>query len=907
MMKWRAGQAGRIIGEALHQIGRIIMLLLILLLLGICLLGLRLSQGPISMPYLASKLATAASGQGITVSMEEADLAWAGYKNGGAAPLFLRLAGVTIRNEVGAVLVTIPQARLIFLPVAIMGGQAPILVNGEDARFPGSDVPVSLRAALRLGKGFSLARADIHVSLGAGRLGAGQMSLPITAGSFTVAITPKHLAVSAGQLTLKPAGTSAPQLGFNGAAALDKIWRGAVNVTVDKVAATDLPNYWPPPLAPLLRHWVIRSILAGTAEDASFSFQLTSPPSFADIDLTNVTGSFRGQGITLIWLPGAPPITAMNGRMTFTDENNALINADSAALNGLVFSPSTMRITGLDAAEQLAGLEVHVAGPVPDAIKILNGPPLNLLDKAPVFLLGATGRAEAVVKVTLPLLADVPLKDVTISTQAKLHDAAMASPFPGLNFTAGEGTVQATTTSLQATANAQFAGEPAHVTVDEVFIGGLRKLEMTSAASPAVLNYFGFDQGSTTLPLISGPMPFDLTLTSGAKDILNVHLESDFAPAAVVSPLFGWNKRAGAPGHASLDLTLNDGVLQTVDAFSATAPDLRISARRERGSLVFDKADIGRTIAAGRVMVPAAANDRWQVTFSGPALDVRLLAAHKGAASPGPASPPLRWDANLHFGTLWLAAPPAPGLPAFSFVAEGQDDLPAQAYIKAGDTTAIIARTAAGGSHVEAKSPDAGQLLQALGLYNGMSQGDGSLEADYGGAAPAEGKLTLHDFRLSDVPVFAKVLQAVTIYGIGEATSGPGLGFDTAVVPFSVAGDELSLNGARAFSTSLGFTASGTIRLGDEETNIDSTVVPAYAINALLGKIPLIGGLFTAEKGGGLFAVRAHITGPLDDPDVSVNPLSAFTPGALRGLFGLSEDAPPAPPAAAPPAIAAKP
>lgn len=33
--------------------------------------------------------------------------------------------------------------------------------------------------------------------------------------------------------------------------------------------------------------------------------------------------------------------------------------------------------------------------------------------------------------------------------------------------------------------------------------------------------------------------------------------------------------------------------------------------------------------------------------------------------------------------------------------------------------------------------------------------------------------------------------------------------------------------------------------------------------------------------------MRAKITGPLADPQVKMNPLSALTPGVLRGLFGL--------------------
>ena len=58
-------------------------------------------------------------------------------------------------------------------------------------------------------------------------------------------------------------------------------------------------------------------------------------------------------------------------------------------------------------------------------------------------------------------------------------------------------------------------------------------------------------------------------------------------------------------------------------------------------------------------------------------------------------------------------------------------------------------------------------------------------------------------------------------------------------------------------------------------------------MNSFLGKIPLLGNLLAGtEDGGGVFAANFSITGPLEDPKASVNPLSALTPGILRNLFG---------------------
>ncbi|MBI2586475.1 MAG: hypothetical protein HYW28_11510, partial [Rhodospirillales bacterium] len=70
--------------------------------------------------------------------------------------------------------------------------------------------------------------------------------------------------------------------------------------------------------------------------------------------------------------------------------------------------------------------------------------------------------------------------------------------------------------------------------------------------------------------------------------------------------------------------------------------------------------------------------------------------------------------------------------------------------------------------------------------------------------------------------------------------------------------------------------------------DINGTVVPAYAINSALGRLPVIGDIFTGgEKGGGVFAANFAMSGPTTDPKVTVNPLSALTPGIFRNVFDI--------------------
>jgi hypothetical protein len=176
-----------------------------------------------------------------------------------------------------------------------------------------------------------------------------------------------------------------------------------------------------------------------------------------------------------------------------------------------------------------------------------------------------------------------------------------------------------------------------------------------------------------------------------------------------------------------------------------------------------------------------------------------------------------------------------------------------------------------------------------LAAYADLQGGALNMDGIYGSGDAFAGTLRLQKFRILQAPAIGKILQAITIYGAAAAASGPGLTFDRLVAPFSISRQILALQEARAYSSSLGFTVSGSIGLADGNADLDTTVIPYYALNSLPGKIPLLGKLFSAEKGGGLISMRVKITGPLSDPKIAVNPFSALTPGALRDVFGAGQ------------------
>ena len=160
--------------------------------------------------------------------------------------------------------------------------------------------------------------------------------------------------------------------------------------------------------------------------------------------------------------------------------------------------------------------------------------------------------------------------------------------------------------------------------------------------------------------------------------------------------------------------------------------------------------------------------------------------------------------------------------------------------------------------------------------------------------SPLTGQLNVTDFRVTRMPVLAHLVSLIGLTGILEAMGGEGLSFNTLDAPFKHSQGVLELNDARANGTSLGLTASGNIYTDAEFIDLKGTIVPAYLVNSLLGRIPVIGALFSGgEEGGGIFAANYEVTGGLTKPVAKVDPLTALAPGFLRNIFKGADVLPP--------------
>jgi hypothetical protein len=83
----------------------------------------------------------------------------------------------------------------------------------------------------------------------------------------------------------------------------------------------------------------------------------------------------------------------------------------------------------------------------------------------------------------------------------------------------------------------------------------------------------------------------------------------------------------------------------------------------------------------------------------------------------------------------------------------------------------------------------------------------------------------------------------------------------------------------------MGAVAAGRVDFGNGEIALAGTYIPAYVVNNLFGRLPIIGLALGGGQREGLIGMTFQIVGPLNDAVLEINPLSLIAPGIFRKLF----------------------
>lgn len=706
------------------------------------------------------------------------------------------------------------------------------------------------------------------------------------------------LLVNIGKITVK--GNGVVSLAENDAAI-------RADLSLESATAGDVARLWPKDLAPLTREWVTTNITEGTVPHASAKLNIALGDLKKPIlPKEAVDATIAITGAKIRYLPEHPPVQNTEANILIDGQSLHADVASAEYMKATKISAGQVDIPDLNADNPDIRVSLSAQTDAKDAAAFLALPRLGHADRLNIRATDISGTAELTAKVGFPFFAPRdakgrPLPDFPIDydVSAKLTGVSQPGFMKKFDIKTADGALTINNKELVFKGTGEVNGaNVSNANVKYLFTpsNGLDTFIDIKASLPVeALPKFGYPK----FEFLKGRLSVAAQMKEGTHAQM-ANAKIDLANAAVIWKKIGLNKPEKEAATLELVFEENEGQSR-ISSFSLSGKEMDINGS---AMLTADLSDIASVSldksALGQSQVDKLYFER--LDEGGFKLDVR------GSSASAEGFINLEDDSSAHFsfqhfpavqismdvGKLLLG--PGQELSSVKGTLSCSARLCEQANVVGVSGSKPFAfrilRNPAGTRQLSLHAENAGAFLRALDITKSIEGGDLTLTGNYddsGNSSVLKGRVDINPYTVKRAPILAKILSLASLTGFIDALEGNGIRFNRLLAPFTLANDVITFEKAKTFGPSVGLTMEGTVTMPDITFNMEGTVVPAYSLNTMFGKLPIFGAILTGGEGQGVFAARYNITGTEGEPKVSVNPLSILTPGFLRGLFDIMD------------------
>ena len=677
------------------------------------------------------------------------------------------------------------------------------------------------------------------------------------------------------------------------------------SITVPSMPVIELYKYWPVGLGQNARPWLLKHIRAGLIKNGTAKFRAHLNVGRGDhvgVDFDSISGAFSLDEVSVSKLNTIPSITNLYATATF-NKTQLAFSIHSGEVGALSVSNGSLKLSGINNRKETLSINGTFFGPVRTTLEFLSHKNLRFLSRFDIAAVGASGTHSTQFQVSLPLLNSLKISDINLTASSKLKGLTLQNVLLGRPISSGDLSLNLSNKGLSAVGSVRYANAPTRLMWKEDFTGNKklkRRVEASLIATSAVRRAIGVQ-----VPyLLQGPIDAKILYEQPHDGKATVSTNINLKDAKILIPGFEWAKLPGQPAVAKIDAVLNGHTISSIPFFRLDTKILSVAGkltfsdqldneRKVIETLFLSHFKLGSTEFSGNLK--RTKNRSLLISMSGKGFDATPFFEGKLAQLNLQHLSPFSVKAN--FQNFWIA----PGAPTSNVnmhlnhdgnhwqKIEIDGELP-----NGGKALSIKMIPINDGHKLSVYSADAGTLLKATDLTTGIT--GGSIEVSGfrkgGHDAPWKGIAEMKRYNLSNAPIFARLMSLASLSGINNALRGKGIKFRLLRFRYQYQDEIVTITDALAKGSELGITASGAINFREDIINVNGTIVPAYTLNSFIGKVPIIGPVvgpvLTGEKGGGILAAAYEVQGPVENPEIKVNPLSAFAPGFLRHFFGFS-------------------
>lgn len=728
--------------------------------------------------------------------------------------------------------------------------------------------------------------------------GAGQILIP--------EVNPEPLAVAGGSLTLNVA-PDAEWISMDGSLEIEKALLAVktrasrdragyaliVDAAVTNFAVNSIKDFWPADVSDGAREWVTENLVNGQVTSATLRAEGwvdNTDPNIHELD--TLTGTIDFEGVETHYFRPLPPVLDTNGSATF-DAKSMAITVQSGHLGNLTVESSNISLVNLDQdTGETAHVEVLVRGPAREALELIDRKPLGYPSEIGLEAKKTAGTFGARLKLDIPLIRTLDVEEIGIAVSANLKKAVIPDVLRGEPLTDGELALDLTAAGMSLSGSAKLGGVPVQLTHEERFQsdGPFRsRSKLTANADVSKFATFGLDLSA----YVAGPVSLGATVTTDVSGNLTAAIEGNLQATSMTVPDLAWSKPANTAGIIRLDVTRSKEDVLAIPGFefragtlyAAGAVDFPVGGGAITSLSTFR---LGRTEAAGRV--ESEADGSLRIAMEGPVIDlVPILDTEGEDGTGGPAGDGQKIEARFVANELHLLKDISltAGTLAVRQTGARIEDLSITGNLN-GDPMRLMVQPAHGRRLVTIATNNAGSFLHAFGIADSLKGGrlrvDGELIGD-GLDDAVDLAARIDDFHIVDAPVFAQLLSVASFTGLFDTLSGDGIRFARATAHIGLTRETIRIDNGVAYGPGLGLKINGTLGRKSETVDVEGLIAPAYSLSRLIDVVPVLGELLTGGEGEGLLATSFAVSGTMENPKITVNPLTALAPGFVRDIL----------------------
>ena len=387
----------------------------------------------------------------------------------------------------------------------------------------------------------------------------------------------------------------------------------------------------------------------------------------------------------------------------------------------------------------------------------------------------------------------------------------------------------------------------------------------------------------------TGPIPLELKTIKSSQGVSKVSGILNLQNAKLSIPRLNWTKPSGAAGRIKFNALLENNVLKNLTNFNLVSADLSLDmdmsflpGKNKISSATIHNFQIGLNKMHGSVKL--GENGIYHAKFFGPHLNINQIMSD--TLHSNELQEPYFIEANFDDVFLW-DLPPIKET-ALTIKNFGQYKSNMKLIGNVGNKPLNITSWLKDEiREFRLSARDAGQVLKGFEITDSISDGLLKIDGKITGTGLKEVTKTnilIENFGVKDAPLFTQILNATSLVGLVNTLRGKGIRFQTLRADVDFTPNKIEIKDSFASGTSLGISTEGAIDRNSDQISIKGMIVPAYILNRIIDQIPVVGRILTGGKKEGLLAAEYLISGTRDEPEVSVNPLTAFTPGFLRAF-----------------------